>query len=444
MHRQINRGDLVAISFLIYSLYFGAGNLIFPIKVGYRVGVELLPAMVGFIAAAVALPALVLWACARADGGIEKVAEALPKPLAMAMAITLYMIIGPLLGLPRFAGVAYTTVRPLLGSGGQEYGLLVFSLVFFALTLFLAINRGRILDIVGKVMAPMLITVLLLIAFGAVFFPQGTVGGVDPFLPKQSTIGFFGYGLEEGYQTLNAIGSLVMGIVVLNSIHALGFDRKDVGNYMMQGVLFAGIGLAVTFAALSYLGATAHELAGLPQHEVTGAEITPVYAQALYGVWGMIALAIVVTLACMTTAIGLISACGSYFSTIIPAISYKAWAVGFTVLSIVVANMGLGPLLVTARPVLLGCYPIAITVALLSLVQHKMADRRFVFLFTLIPVIPLGIIEGLRTSGSNHLLSVQQFASALPLYEQGFGWLVPGLVFFAAGMVISEKRKQGK
>lgn len=431
----------MAIAFLIYSIYFGAGNLIFPIKVGYRVGPELWSAMTGFILAAVALPALVLWACARVDGGFDKVTQALPKPFALVLAVSLYLIIGPFLGLPRFAGVAYTTIQPLLGdAGGSNIGLLIFSLLFFSLTLVLAINPGKILDIVGKIMAPILVVVLLVIALGAVFAPQGPISGVDPQLGLGSAMGFFAYGFEEGYLTLNAIGSLIIGIVILNSVHGLGFDRDDAGRYTMQGMLFAGIGLAVTFAALSYLGATSHELVGLPQHEVTGAEITPVYAQALYGIWGMIALALAVILACLTTAIGLISACGSYFSKVMPIMGYRGWAISFSILSVVVANMGLGPLLATARPVLLGFYPIAMCVALLSLVQDRMPNRRFVFSFTLVPVVPLGIIEGLRTSDVQKLNALYDALAWLPMYREGFGWVIPALVFFGVGMVISKNK----
>jgi branched-chain amino acid:cation transporter, LIVCS family len=164
----------MVIAFLIYSFYFGAGNLIFPIKVAYRVGPELLPAMTGFILAAVALPALILWACARVDGGIDKVTEVLPKPLALFLAVTLYLIIGPLVALPRFSGVAYTTIQPLLGdAGAAPVGLLLFSLLFFGMTLALAINPSKILDIIGKFMAPILVLVLMLIAFGAVFSHRG-------------------------------------------------------------------------------------------------------------------------------------------------------------------------------------------------------------------------------------------------------------------------------
>jgi len=441
MREEIKKTELLAVAFLIYSIYFGAGNLIFPIKVGYRVGAELLPAMTGFILAAVALPALVLWSCVRVDGGIEKVTAVLPKSLSLILAVTLYLIIGPLLGLPRFAGVAYATIQPLLGVEGDfPYGLLVFSLLFFPLSLLLAINPGKILDVVGKFMAPILITVLLLIAFGAVFNPQGAIVPVDPEFSKRSAIGIFSYGFEEGYQTLNAIGSLIIGIVILNSVHGLGFDRQDVGRYTMQGMLFGGIGLAVTFAALGYLGATAHELVDLPQHQITGAEITPVYARALYGMWGMIALALVITLACLTTAIGLISACGAYFNKIAPVMSYRGWTILFTILSIFVANMGLGPLLATAKPVLLAFYPIAMCVALLSLVQDRMPNPRFIFLVTLIPVIPLGLIEGLRSSEVQKFDSLYDALSWLPMYQEGFGWMLPGLLFFIMGMFFSKPK----
>ena len=160
--------DIAGISFFIYSIYFGAGNLIFPIRIGYRVGHYITPAMIGFIVAAVILPALVVWACTRVDGGVEKVTAPLPRWFAVLIGILMYLIIGPLLGLPRFSGVAYTTLQPLLpdDNGGKTLPM-IFSVIFFGATLALSINPARILQIVGKIMAPALVVVLLAIAISA-------------------------------------------------------------------------------------------------------------------------------------------------------------------------------------------------------------------------------------------------------------------------------------
>ena len=441
MPSKIKTADLMGISFLIYSIYFGAGNLIFPIRVGYRVGDEIGIAMVGFILAAVVLPGIVLWACTKVGGGLDDMCKPLPKFLGLFIAISLYLIVGPFLGLPRFSGVAYQTIQPLTGVS-SSMGQLIFSLLFFSVTLVFAIKPGRILAIVGKFMAPMLVLVLLLVAGGAVFAPQGPVATPDPLLSTRGATGFFVFGFEEGYQTLNAIGSLILGIVIMTSVRGLNLEESDVRHYTMKGMVFAGTGLAITFAALSYLGATSHSLVDIPTTEVTGAEISPPYAQALFGIWGAIALAIVVTLACLTTAIGLISACGQYFSKVFPVFDYKKWTIMFSILSVVVANMGLGPLLATMRPVLLGVYPIAMCIALLSLVKDKMPDERFVFMFTLIPVIPLGIVEGIKATGSQAFQGLYDALSWLPLFWEGFGWVLPGLLFFAIAMVITRGRSK--
>ena len=434
------RTDLIAIAFLIYSIYFGAGNLIFPIKVGFRVGTELTPSMIGFILAAVALPAIVLWACAKVGGGLDKITGALPKWMALTMAISLYIIIGPFVGLPRFSGVAYQTVLPLMGGERSALGIFIFSLVFFGVTLYFAIKPGKILDVVGRFMAPVLVVVLLFIAFGAVFAPQGPVASPDPTLALGSAAGYAAYGFEEGYQTLNALGSLVLAVVILNSVRGLGLEGRELETTTMKGMIIAGIGLAITFAALGFLGATAHDLVDKPQNAVTGAEMSPPYAMALYGTWGMIALAVVVTLACLTTAIGLISACGSYFSQNVPIAGYAGWTVIFSIASVLMANIGLGPLLALARPVLLGVYPIAMCVAILCHFQNRMPNRQLVFLITLIPVIPLGIIEGLRTGGVERFSGLYESLSVLPMYSLGFGWVIPAIVFFALGMFLAGRK----
>lgn len=398
--------------------------------------------MIGFILAAVALPAVVLWACVRLNGGVDKITAALPTWLGLTLAISLYIIIGPFVGLPRFSGVAYETILPLIGAEKSATGALVFSLLFFAVTFYFAIRPGRILAVVGKFMAPVLVLVLVLIAFGAVFAPQGTIASPDPSLALDSALGYFAYGFEEGYQTLNALATLVLAIVIINSVRGLGLDDDDVAGYTMKGMLVAGIGLAITFASLSYLGATSHDLVALPQNVVTGVEMSPPYAKALYGIWGMIAVSIVVTLACLTTSIGLMSSCGTYFSNVIPLTGYRGWIIIFTILSILMANIGLGPLLILVRPVLLGVYPIAMCVALLCLVQDRMPNQRLVFLLTLTPVIPLGIIDGFRTGGVQGMSGLYDALSFLPLYKEGFGWVIPALIFYGMGMLLAKKENQ--
>lgn len=438
MGRKLRVADIAGISFFIYSIYFGAGNLIFPIKVGYRVGTELTSSMIGFVLAAVALPGLVLWACTRVDGGLHKITEPLPRWFGVLISVLLYLIIGPFLGLPRFSGVAYTTVQPLVGDGGSV-GRLIFSLIFFSITLALAINPARILQVVGKIMAPVLVVVLLSIAIGAIFFPQGPVGVPDPGLGATSDLDYFVFGFQEGYQTLNALASLILGIVIITAVHGLGLNKQEVGHYTMMGMLFGGIGLAVTFSTLGYLGSTSHALVGMPPAAVTGAEIAPPYADALYGIWGTLALAIVVMLACLTTAIGIVTACGEYFTKLYPKIGYRTWATGFTILSVFVANIGLGPLLAAAKPVLLGIYPIAMCIAILSLLKERMINQRSVFMSTLIPVVPLGIIEGARIAGMGAAIEVSSLLQWLPLFNEGFGWLLPALVFYSIAMAFDRR-----
>ena len=435
MAQKLRFTEIAGISFFIYSLFFGAGNLIFPIKVGYRVGSVLTPTMIGFLLAAVAIPAAMIWACTRVDGGVDKIMQPLPRWMGVSLAIALYLIIGPFLGLPRFSGVAYTTIKPLLPENiSSSVMQLIFSLVFFITTLVLAINPARILHVVGKVMAPALVIVLLAIAVGAVLSPQGPVASPDVNIGATKSLDYFIYGLKEGYQTLNALGSLLLGIVIINAVHGLGLDRKTAGRYTMLGMLFGGIGLAITNVALAYLGATAHDVVGLPPSTVTGAEIGPPYAEALYGQWGIIALAIVIILASLTTAIGIITACGEYFSKLFPKFGYRSWVTAFTLLSIFVANVGLGPLLLAAKPVLLGIYPIALCITALSLLKNRMPNQPFVFMFTLAPVIPLGLIEGARTAGISAIEPVTRLIDWLPLFEAGFAWILPAMLFFGLGM----------
>ena len=437
MAQKIRIIDIVGISFLIYSIYFGAGNLIFPIKVGYRVGTEMLPAMVGFILAAVVLPAIVLWSCCRVDGGLGKIVDPLPRAIGLTIAVSLFLIIGPFVALPRFSGVAYNTIQPLIGSeGGGASGRFVFSLLFFSATLVLALRPGKILDIVGKVMSPVLVLVLLFIAGGSILFPQGPVAEPDIAFFAKSNTEFFVFGFEEGYQTLNALASLILGLVILNAVRGLGLEGREVERYTMLSMLFAGLGLALTFAALSYLGATSHELVDVPPHLATGAEMAPYYARALYGPVGEIALAIIVTLACLTTAIGLIAACSQYFHQLRPSVSYVGWAITFTLISILCANVGLGPLLLAAKPVLLGVYPMAMSLSLLSLVRAKLWNTRVVYLITLIPVFPLSALEGLRAAELQFAQQAHETLLWLPLQAEGFGWLLPGCIFFFLAVMI--------
>ena len=256
------------------------------------------------------------------------------------------------------------------------------------MVLFLVLNPGRLVDRVGKVITPVLLSALLVLGGAAIFAPAGAIGSSSGEYQSAPLV----QGFLQGYLTMDTLGALVFGIVIATAIRDRGIsDSRLVTRYSMIAGVIAATGLSLVYLALFYLGATSQGIAGDAQN---GVQILTAYVQQTFGVSGSLLLAVVITLACLTTAVGLITACGEFFSDLLP-VSYKTVVIVFSLFSLLVANQGLTQLISLSVPVLVGLYPLAIVLIALSLFDRLWVSAPRVFVPVMIVALLFGIVDGL-------------------------------------------------
>ncbi len=315
-------------------------------------------------------------------------------------------------------------VAPFTGdAAGPLFG---YTLAFFAATLFLVLNPGKLVSRVGKFITPVLLAALLVLGGAALFAPAGEIGvTAESYRASPLLKGFL-----EGYLTMDTLGALVFGIVIATAIRDRGVsDAGLITRYSMIAGAIAALGLSLVYLALFYLGATSQGIAGDAQN---GVQILTTYVQHTFGTTGSLLLAVVITLACLTTAVGLTTACGEFFSQLLP-ISYRVVVVVFTAFSLLVANQGLTQLISVSVPVLVGLYPLAIMLVALSLLDRFWLSSSRVFMPVMLVTLVFGVVDGLSAAGFTAW--VPGLFPELPLAAQSMGWLVPVLVTLLLAVV---------
>lgn len=421
--------DLLALGFMTFALFLGAGNIIFPASAGMASGDNFWPVAIGFLLTGVGLPALTIVALARVGGGMPELTSPLGRVAGIALAVAVYLAIGPLFATPRTAVVSFEIgVAPF--TGGSWEALLGYSVIYFAVVLYLVMNPGRLLDRVGKVLTPLLLVALLLLGGAAIFAPIGPVGPVMVDYQAAPLL----KGFLDGYLTMDAFGALVFGIVIASAIRDRGVTSPDlVTRYSIIAVIIAAIGLAVVYLLLFYLGATSY---GVAAGASNGGQILTAYVQHTFGTPGLLLLAAVIILACLTTGVGLITACGEFFSRLM-GVSYRAAAGVFVLFSLLVSNMGLSELIRISIPVLVGLYPLAIMLVLLSLADRLWRNPSRVLRPVMTVTFAFGLADGLAASGVEWLEGlVPAFFSRLPWAEQSMGWVLPVVCVLALAILV--------
>lgn len=417
--------DLLALGFMTFALFLGAGNIIFPPSAGMASGEFIWQAALGFLLTGVGLPLLTVVALARVGGGMDRLTAPLGKVAGTVLAVAVYLAIGPLFATPRTAVVSFEMgIAPFSGNAGMP--LFIYTLVFFAAMLFLVLNPGQLVNRIGKFITPVLLAALLVLGGAAIFAPAGEVGAASESYRASPLI----KGFLEGYLTMDTLGALVFGIVIATAIRDRGVTEPAlVTRYSMIAGVIAAVGLSLVYLALFYLGATSQGIAAGAEN---GVQILMTYVQHTFGTPGSLLLAVVITLACLTTAVGLTTACGEFFSALLP-VSYRTVAVVFALFSLLVANQGLTQLISVSVPVLVGLYPLAIVLVALSLLDRFWVSPSRVFVPVMAVTLIFGVVDGLAAAGFIDWVPV--LFTQLPLADQSMGWLVPVLVMLVFAVV---------
>ncbi len=428
---KLGKKNMLLVSFMLFSLFFGAGNLIFPPFLGQSAGNHTPLALLGFLVTAVVLPVMGVVAVAE-FGGLDKLARKVDPRFAMVFTILIYLSIGPGLGIPRAASVPFEmAIAPYLPENASfPLFMLLYSLAFFLVAGWLVLTPNKLVNRIGKFLTPSLL--LLLAGLFVCFLLNGDTGVAAPQPAYQETALVTGF--LEGYNTMDAIAALNFGLVIATTLRSMKVtEHKDVMRYTVRAGVFAGSILAVIYGMLSYMGmksSAVYELQG------NGAWTLRCIVQQLFGNTGAVLLATIFTLACLTTCVGLITSIAQYFSTLTSKFSYRQWAVGIVVFAFAVCNQGLNTILSISVPVLNAIYPVAIVLIVLGLCDKWLQNNRFVYPCT---VGAVGVVSVLYALENLHVPMgpLGKVLHMLPFYSAGMGWVCVGVVMALFSLVLT-------
>ena len=418
--------DSFIIGFALFSMFFGAGNVIFPPYLGLESGPHWLLGFISYYIADIGLALLAMFAILR-QGSPEKVTSRIGKVPSVLLMCAIVLCIGPMLAIPRTAATTFeTSVTPLV-SGVSP---VLFSVLFFLLILLLCVRERAVVDIVGKILTPALLIGLLILIVVGVVSPIGPVG--DQALVENVAA----TGIEAGYQTMDVLATLLFGFIILKSAQAKGYTKAKAQIRVVSGAsLVAGIGLLVVYLGLTYLGATTANLFDIT---VDRTYLVTSIVQQLLGHGGLILFAIVVALACITTAVGLVSACANYFSGLSGGrLSYPVLVCLICLFSAVVSNFGINEIIAIASPILSVVYPPTLPLIVLALFGRRIRND-WVFRLAALGALVISLLEVISSYTGLEIA----FLSHLPLASLGFAWVVPALLCGVIGHFIPHGKKK--
>jgi branched-chain amino acid:cation transporter, LIVCS family len=445
LKEKLSFSSYLVIGVMLFALFFGAGNLIFPAQLGQAAGTNLWPAALGFLITGVGLPFLGILAMGFSGSkDLQDLSSRVHPIYGVFFTTLLYLTIGPFFASPRTGAVAFDiAIAPHLGESSHSFALFIFTFLFSAISLWFSLNPAKIVDNVGKILAPGIVVLLAILLILVIIKPIGTPQ--SPVEVYQSNP--FSTGFLEGYNTMDALASLVFGIIVINAIRALGVtSQRGILRATTKTGIIATVILGLIYLGITYLGSVSVEVFGIFD---TGGPVLSSAANYYFGTFGAILLGIVIILACLTTNIGLITACGEYFHRLLPKFSYKTLVIFFSVLTFVIANFGLANIITYSVPVLMFLYPLAVVLMLLTFLSPLFHHSRIVYVSAIAVTFLVSIVDGLKTLyrslgiesyGFFHPI-VALYEKVLPLYDKGLGWLLPAVIVIVLTGILARVMK---
>lgn len=431
---SMSKKDLIAVGFMLFALFFGAGNMIFPPALGQAAGENVWVAIAGFLITGVGLPVLAVSAIARTGSDLQQLASRVHPVFGVIFTAVMYLAIGPFFGIPRTGTVSFEIgVTPFLPETTDRSTMLaVYTVAYFGISLWLALNPSKLVDRIGKLLTPFLLIGLTLFFIKSIWTPMGTIQKpTDIYAHAPLFKGFI-----DGYLTMDAIAALVFGIIVIQAIQQKGITHtKQLTKLCIQAGFIAASGLTLVYLSLAFIGASSVQAIG---YRNNGGEIISQAATYLFGQAGTVILSIIIMLACLTTSVGLLSSCASYFSKISPKLSYRTLVIVMSGFSAVIANVGLTKLISLSIPVLIIIYPLAITLVVLSFLHDYFGGKQTVYIGAMVGTSLVSIVDGLKTAGFDVAAALHVYEKTLPLFEQGIGWLTPALIGGVIGLLFNK------
>jgi branched-chain amino acid:cation transporter, LIVCS family len=429
----MKKKDTLFIGLMLFSMFFGAGNLIFPPFLGLGSGTSFWPAIIGFIITAVGLPLLVLIAIALVKDGVNTLGSRVHPWFGAIFTVVVYLSIGPFFGVPRNANVAFEMgFKPFLGNVSLSEPLLLlgFTAIFFLLVFLLSLNPSKVVDYMGRLITPiLLLSIMVLCITSFLKLNEPLKAPTETYQTASLFKGFI-----DGYSTMDALAALAFGIVILTALKQKGITgKKQLTSYTIKAGLIAGTALSVVYIVIGLLGA---KMASYGTFD-NGTAVLSSAATILLGNGGTVLLGLIFTLACFTTCVGLTIACGQFFSKMAPKFSYRLVIAAVTIVSFLIANLGLNQIIFVSVPFLVIAYPLTIVLVSLSFFHRFFAGSQQVYAGAMLLTGIVSLYDGMKMFGLQ-VGFLDSVMSSLPFASVGLGWVVPAFVGAVAGLLLAK------
>lgn len=370
--KRFLQSEIITLGLAIFSMLFGAGNLMYPLAVGMSSGTKNPIGISAFMITAICLPLLGIITMILYKGDYEAFFARLGKRSGQLMIFICMLVMGPMIAMPRIITLSHTMMTPFLPcdflTTPSMLASFVFALIFLSITFLFTYRESKIVDILGLVVSPVLLTSLGYIIIKGIFYAQ------EPIQHIQSNTTVFFNNAIRGYETLDLIGALFFSSIILSIMRANRKNQKSTEQqYALIGLKGGLIGtslLGLVYIGMSILGV----YYGHGLENINSGELFREISLRILGGYGTLIVATAVLLACLSTAIALAAVIAEYAKSKIfnDKISYVQ-ALIFTLLSCIpLATAGLGSVLaLTAGPLTFVGYPMLITLTLCNL-AHKL------------------------------------------------------------------------
>ena len=411
------RKDSIIVGFALFSMFFGAGNLIFPPSLGNTLGDKYLLGIIGFVLTGVGLPLLAILACSKGNGTFESITNKISPKFTLILTTVLFFAIGPLLAIPRTAATTFEiSILPFF----PTWSPIIVMAIYFLINLFFVLKRSSIIDTIGKFLTPALIIVLTIVIV------KGIIDPIGELVPTGAT-NILSMSLLEGYQTMDALGALLFAGVITSSIVEKGYKGSEVKSVLLKASLIAVVGLAFVYGGLTFIGA---HTVNLVDSGISNTALLVFIANKILGTFGLILIGTAIGLACLTTSIGLLTAGATFFEKVSNGkLSYKFNAIAISLMSYIIACQGVDKIVKLSVPILNVLYPVAITIIVVTLLNK--------FLTNIIAIrlaVYTSLVCGFLFSFFGDALSF------MPLAGVGFGWVIPTIIALVIGLFIKTKK----
>lgn len=447
MDKKLSAKQIILITSTLFGLLFGSGNMIFPVHMGQVAGVNAPIATAGFIITGVGLPILAVVSIGVSkSNGFFSLCRKVSKPFAFIMSTVLFLTIGPLFVMPRSASISYGAgLSTIVGNNmSQTLAFLIFSLVFFAFVTFFSLKPSGITTWIGKIINPIFLFFLAVLLVCAIINPMGYLDSTAPMEGYETNP--FMLGFINGYNTMDVLAGLAYGIIIVNIVKDMGIKTsKGLTKNMFIPSIFTAIVIMIIYILIIGMGMQSTDVF---EPSSNGSIALNQISNYYFGLYGNALLTLILTLASIKTSIGLTTSCATTFNKMFPkTLNYNKWVIIFIVVSFLISNIGLDLIIELSTPVLAFLYPVCMVLIILAFLEKRFDQSSTVYkycigftciaaFFDFIVKLPPYIIQ---------FLHVEEFAThisdVLPLFDMGFGWVIPAVIGFFIGIIIWKLRK---